>query len=796
MAEAILGDHDQYSCSICLDLLNDPVTIPCGHSYCTSCINECWNTTDNKGTYKCPQCRHAFDSKPPLNRNTILAEIMEQLRLRTKLHESEAAQSLAGPGEIACDFCAGEVFKAVKSCLECRASYCETHVHPHYNVPALKKHKLVKATVMPICSKHDKLLEVYCRTDEVCVCMHCLMDDHKGHDTVPSTIERGEKQTKLTDTQTKVKQTIHAKEKELQKMKMDITSHSDSAKEAVKNSTRVFTELAKFIEKRSNDVIEKIKAQEKADLDQGAKLQEKLEGEITELKKREGVLETLLQTDDNIHFLQNYESMSSSSGSDEFPSLSFQPCCSFEDINKIVCELTGRLKTTCMQETNKTINKVSDLSTKSPPFDIEVGDTVRVKPSVVIPTHKWGSVTCISIGVVKKIQGKFLTVDFPEQKNWTGVVSEMDRVTSAGSDLLTKNASVDIKVGDRVRVKPSITTPKHNWGRNVTHKSVGVVKGKSCTTFLTQIIHYQKYKCYNMNLFCLDIKGDDSLVVDFPGHANWKGILSEIERVTNDEEIGSSSLDSNIKIGDKVRVKPSVVTPTHKWGAVTHKSIGVVKKIQGESLTVDFPEQKNWTGLVSEMEIVASADSDIKCDNGLIVDFPKHANWKEMYSEMELVTKDDEFGNNTQYHYRSSSLESNIKIGDKVCVKPSVVTPTHKWGAVTHKSIGVVKKIQGESLTVDFPEHKNWTGLVSEMELVTGSCTVDIKVGDRVRVKPSITTPKHNWGEHVTHTSVGVVKEIKFEDVIVEFPKHKGWKGILSEMELINDSEADVSGSS
>jgi len=197
MAEAILGDHDQYSCSICLDLLNDPVTIPCGHSYCTSCINECWSTADNKGTYKCPQCRHAFDSKPPLNKNTILADIMEKL-LRTKLHESEAARSLAGPGEITCDFCAGEVFKAVKSCLECRASYCETHVNPHYNVPALKKHKLVKATVIPICPKHDKLLEVYCRTDQVCVCMHCLMDDHKGHDTVPSTIERGEKQVKMS----------------------------------------------------------------------------------------------------------------------------------------------------------------------------------------------------------------------------------------------------------------------------------------------------------------------------------------------------------------------------------------------------------------------------------------------------------------------------------------------------------------------------------------------------------------------------------------------------------------------
>ncbi|XP_016303536.1 uncharacterized protein LOC107659198 isoform X1 [Sinocyclocheilus anshuiensis] len=799
MAEAILGDHDQYSCSICLELLRDPVTIPCGHSYCMSCINECWNTNDQKGKYRCPQCRHTFNSKPPLNRSTVLAEIMEKLR------STESAQSLAGPGEIACDFCSGEMIKAVKSCLECRASYCETHVQPHYNVPALKKHKLVKAAVIPVCPKHDKFLEVYCRTDQKCVCMHCLLDDHKGHDTVPSTIERNEKQIKLTHSQTNVKQTIQAKEKELQKMKMDITSHSDSAKKAVENSKKVLSELVKLIEKKSNEVIEEIKAQEKADLDHGTKLQKKLEGEITELKKREGVLEDLLQTEDNIQFLQNYETVSSSSGSDELQSFSFQPYCSFEDVRKRICELIGRLETTCTQEISKTVNKVSDLSAKRPPFDIVVGERVRVKPSVVTPIHKWGSVTHLSVGVVKKIQGDLLTVDFPEQRNWTGVVSEMEHVSGAGSDLSTKNGPFDIDVGDRVRVKPSITTPKHNWGRNVTHKSVGVVK---------------------------DIKDDDSVVVDFPGHANWKGILTEMELVTNDDdEIGPSSLDSNIKIGDKVRVKPSVVSPTHKWGAVTHKSIGVVKKIQGDSLTVDFPEQKNWTGIVSEMEIVASADSDlstinapidikvgdkvrvkfsittpkpnwgadvthksvgvvkgIKCDDSLIFDFPEHANWKGILSEMDIVTNNDDFG--------SSSLESVIKIGDQVCVKMSVVTPTHKWGAVTHKSIGVVQKIQDESLIVDFPEHKKWTGLVSEMELVTSTDLVDIKVGDRVRVKSSIITPKHNWGGHVTHKSVGVVKDIKSEDVIVDFPNHKSWKGILSEMELVNYSDSDISGSS
>ena len=39
------------------------------------------------------------------------------------------------------------------------------------------------------------------------------------------------------------------------------------------------------------------------------------------------------------------------------------------------------------------------------------------------------------------------------------------------------------------------------------------------------------------------------------------------------------------------------------------------------------------------------------------------------------------------------------------------------------------------------------------LELVS---TSDIRVGDRVRVKPSVETPKEGWGE-VTHRSVGEV---------------------------------------
>ncbi|GFN81530.1 E3 ubiquitin-protein ligase herc2-like, partial [Plakobranchus ocellatus] len=70
-----------------------------------------------------------------------------------------------------------------------------------------------------------------------------------------------------------------------------------------------------------------------------------------------------------------------------------------------------------------------------------------------------------------------------------------------------------------------------------------------------------------------------------------------------------------IKVGDKVRVKPSVKKPTYKWGSVTHASIGTVTgiMINGQDITVDFPQQAHWTGVISEMELVPSTHPTISC---------------------------------------------------------------------------------------------------------------------------------------------------------------------------------------
>lgn len=72
-----------------------------------------------------------------------------------------------------------------------------------------------------------------------------------------------------------------------------------------------------------------------------------------------------------------------------------------------------------------------------------------------------------------------------------------------------------------------------------------------------------------------------------------------------------------LKIGDKVRVKPSVTEPKYMWGYIDHNCVGVVTGIHngGKDVSIDFPQQNSWAGCAAEMERVPSCHHAVSCNS-------------------------------------------------------------------------------------------------------------------------------------------------------------------------------------
>ncbi|XP_039858757.1 tripartite motif-containing protein 16-like [Simochromis diagramma] len=345
-------ESETISCSICLDFLKDPVTIPCGHSYCRNCIKSFWDEEDRKGIHSCPQCRKTFTPRPVLEKNVMLAALVEQLK-KTGLQAAPADHCYAGTEDVACDVCTGRKLKAIKSCLVCLASYCEKHLQPHYDAAPLKKHNLVapsKKLQDNICSRHDEVMKIFCRTDQQSICYLCTMDEHKGHETVPAAAERTEKQKELEVRRLNIQQRIQERGKDVKLLQQEVEAINGSADKAVEDSEKMFTELIRLIQKRSSDVKQQVRSQQETEVSRVKELQEKLEQEIAELKRKDGELEQLSHTEDHNQFLHNYPSLSALSESTHSSSINIRPLSYFEDVTAAVSETRDKLQDILREE--------------------------------------------------------------------------------------------------------------------------------------------------------------------------------------------------------------------------------------------------------------------------------------------------------------------------------------------------------------------------------------------------------------------------------------------------------------
>ncbi|XP_068163790.1 E3 ubiquitin-protein ligase TRIM47-like isoform X2 [Antennarius striatus] len=252
-------------CCICLDEFTNPASLPCGHCFCLGCIGEYWRI---HGAYQCPVCKEFFPSRP-------------QLKTDQTLHAGGAQDAMIPlkSGEVTCDFCPAKQ-RAVKSCLRCMASFCATHLEPHYRNEDLGRHHLVsvvKNLEESVCGLHGKQLNRFCRSDQTCICSMCAQTEHRGHRIMSISMEARKKKDKLKQRAMKFQQVIRELLKKVEKIKLSSdTSGEDEAWTQNKEVVR------------------------------------QLEEEISELQRKTCELQQLSQTEDNLLFLQRFRHAASS----------------------------------------------------------------------------------------------------------------------------------------------------------------------------------------------------------------------------------------------------------------------------------------------------------------------------------------------------------------------------------------------------------------------------------------------------------------------------------------------------
>ncbi|XP_026171930.1 E3 ubiquitin/ISG15 ligase TRIM25-like isoform X2 [Mastacembelus armatus] len=343
-----LLSEEQFLCPICLDMFTRPVSTPCGHNFCMSCITSYWNDTP---VCQCPLCKETFEKRPDLKVNTFISELESQFMLLqvsdANIWSTEQQHANSG-GAVLCDICTDTQQEAVKSCLECLTSYCDVHLEPHHRAAGLKRHTLVNPSTSledRICKQHNRLLMLFCRKDKVLLCDVCASSQHVNHNVV--TVQQAYKDMKdmLKDTEAKVQSLIQERQQKVQAMRKSVKQSKKQTKDVIENTVQNLTALVCEIQKSQTEMVKVMEEKQKAAEVQADGFISSIEQEITELQRTMMKLSELKQTKDQLCFLQNVPDLPPLPQTVDLSTISFNRHLEIQHIQKSLSSSVSQLRT-------------------------------------------------------------------------------------------------------------------------------------------------------------------------------------------------------------------------------------------------------------------------------------------------------------------------------------------------------------------------------------------------------------------------------------------------------------------
>ncbi|XP_059210644.1 E3 ubiquitin-protein ligase TRIM41-like [Centropristis striata] len=297
--------EEHFQCPICLNVFNDPVTTPCGHNFCKTCLSEHWDQSD---LCSCPACKKRFHMRPDISTNTVIEEISVQIKRR----KVETPESPDAPWQVRCDVCEEMKFKALKSCLVCLTSYCEVHLEPHQRVPSLMRHKLVEPVENleeRTCEKHQRILELFCRDERECICVLCSETDHKHHETVPVEEEGAKQKENIESKKAQIKLMIEDRMVKIKEFTDTSQTSREKANQELADSDTLFNTLMDHVQVAQAKLRSNIESKLQKSQEKDEAMIEELQEEVARLQGRHSELEELSQSDDHLDLLQTLQAL-------------------------------------------------------------------------------------------------------------------------------------------------------------------------------------------------------------------------------------------------------------------------------------------------------------------------------------------------------------------------------------------------------------------------------------------------------------------------------------------------------
>ncbi|XP_024143977.1 E3 ubiquitin-protein ligase TRIM39 [Oryzias melastigma] len=332
---------DQFLCSICLDVFTNPSSIPCGHTFCMTCITKYW---DRCQFFQCPLCKKTFHKRPDLHVNRTLREITEQFKSMTggvavvngKEDHPLKKGHRGGSGHLMEEL-KKKMHKKHHDKLKIKT---EHNSLPNTQVSSVPDHpsslnststvptpprRITRSDSrrrftlsggacsqnIPVCAIHQRGILMYCRTDQVCICPECEIEDHNDHDTVTVEAEWMETKAKLQVSEQEIQEMIRQRTRKIEEIKMSVTEVEMAVEKETAGSVCMFSMLSSAIERSQAELLEVMEINRRAAEQQADAMVKQLEKEIEELKTRDRALGELAQSDDHVHCVKTFQTLSS-----------------------------------------------------------------------------------------------------------------------------------------------------------------------------------------------------------------------------------------------------------------------------------------------------------------------------------------------------------------------------------------------------------------------------------------------------------------------------------------------------